>query len=150
MRARPSLSRIAVGAGFVAVGIVGLTGILKLWDLNAFAVAVEGWTILPIWLASVAIVVVPIAEIGVLGFWPLGHRRIAASIGLGLVTVFLLASVAQYLDHDPGDCGCLGPLARYIQFSSMLPKMLVLNGSLLICFAGYLITPIDRGRVGSC
>ncbi|MFG0305632.1 MAG: MauE/DoxX family redox-associated membrane protein [Phycisphaerales bacterium JB040] len=141
------LEIVAAGAAVV----LALLGALKLVELNGFVSALGGWTLVPEAIKPVVAVIVPSAEVVTGLLWFSSRRRTAALAGVFLASCLAGLSVWQYSVAAPPDCGCIGPLVRYLDTQSTVTRLVVLNGSMIVAFGGWLVADRLWGqRCGSC
>ncbi|MCL4221518.1 MAG: hypothetical protein KJZ65_09105 [Phycisphaerales bacterium] len=125
------LARRAIDVIFL---ILVFAGIVKLFDVPAFAEALLTWRYIP----SAAILplayAVPLVELTVRMLWFLRLGERAAVCGGG---VLLLLFTATYLFQTrdlgpPPDCGCQGKVIRYEAQQAAISGLVMRNGSLLV------------------
>jgi len=139
MRRVVSRSRgIVIGAVF---GFIGLTGILKLFDLSAFADSLTSWTVLPALAKPILTISVPTLEIVLALAWFSDRRRILMeSIALGFLICATTLYAVQSVLSEPPDCGCLGLLHEYQDQLSSVHAMIWRNGTLMLLLMSSLVT----------
>ena len=85
------------------------SGLIKLWDPQAFALQVHAYKILPVWGETAFAVILPVFEFSTGGWLVIGRgRRPALLAAIGMLAIFILALgsvLARGLDID---CGCFG------------------------------------------
>lgn len=108
---------------------------------SRFASTLEGYRLLPSWLATAVTRVLPVLEITVAVVLLLPLHRWYAWAGLGAAALLVLYSVAILINLARGrrdiDCGCFGPTARV-----PLSGALIVRNSLLIVAATVVSLPL--------
>lgn len=128
-------------AASASIFVIGLAGVLKLLDLEAFRSSLQLWTLLPSWSVSLALLIVAVAEVALLGLWLSAPRARPMVAGfclavLGLFSVLFAAQSA--LSEDGIPCGCFGALVPDLEFSSSLRLVLARNLAIAIPLALWL------------
>ncbi|MEO1460143.1 MAG: MauE/DoxX family redox-associated membrane protein, partial [Pseudomonadota bacterium] len=108
------------------------TAILKLLDLEAFAVTLSRWTIIPDHHAATLATLVPGAEVAAAAAWALfPNRRVALPVMLALMVVFTGAFAAEMAIATAPDCGCFGKIVAYESFMANGWGVIIRNGALI-------------------
>lgn len=114
--------------------VIMFAGITKLVELDRFARSVETWTLVPSYIRSSAVLLVPIVELAVgLGwFLGIGSMRAWLFCAGGLLAFYTALIGVQSAAASPPDCDCLGLLLRHAEWMRSAQAALVRNGLMLI------------------
>lgn len=134
--------RAAQTLQFLVVATLTTAGVAKLVDLAAFAQALQGWTIIPVTLRWIAILVVPVLEALALPVWLVSRRRnTTTGVALLAILTFSLLLVVQTAVSEAPDCGCFGKLVPYKQGIDSVQLVLTRNSVLcMFAVAGILLS----------
>lgn len=120
-------------AAHATVGLIGVAGVLKLVDVNAFERSLSTWSLLPRWSIGVLAFLIPIVELGLACAW---FSDVARLVVLWPALGFLVAATGLYVSHaiflEPPDCGCLGTVGDYLKIRQEVPAIVVRNGILAL------------------
>ena len=145
--ARHISQRVASISGGIAVGVLGIAGVLKLLDIGEFSTTLNTWTIVPSGMVYPIAIGVPTLELSVILAWIAGLRtRIVFIWSATLLISFTVAYLIEYFASGAPNCGCLG-LASKIPFTQSTGAVLGRN-ALLIAMLGY--AAIGTGHDCSC
>jgi len=98
------------------MAVLLLAGVLKLFDLPAFASSLSSWSYLPDGVRVVLVILVPIAEVAAPGLFFAGVRQNwACRLGLTLLVGFTLVYVGHLALGEAPECRCFGKLSAYAQ-----------------------------------
>lgn len=127
-------------AAAVAVGVVGLAGLLKAVDVVGFSQLLTHWTIIPRSCVSVLAITIPMLEVGLATAWFAGlGRRVAVAGIIGVLVAFSIGAVWQYVGHKPVPCGCFGSSLADEASMGNLFVVLARNGAICAALVAYLL-----------
>lgn len=142
---RPRATAIRLG-GLCAIALVAIAGISKLFDLPAFALDLETWSLLPKLARAVLIVAIPVIELGVGGLFFLGYKRIAMLACMSLLVGFSIVYGVQWVWGGKPSCGCLGVIAKQLRIADDAVPVFVRNGILIAALVPGLLLELKSKR----
>lgn len=120
----------------VVVSLVGLTGILKLADLDAFWASLATWRLLPIPAIDALSIMVPLVEVLIAGLWfACGRRTLAVTAAAVLIVLATALFVAHLVMVGAPKCNCFGIISRYLAQRDEAATTVVRNVLLLAALA---------------
>jgi len=120
--------RILLGAIFL------ISGISKLLNLTAFASALRDFELLPESTITFSAIFIPSLESSVGSLLILGYFvKMASTITIILLIVFIAALIPQLAINNEIDCGCFGPLMHETVGTELLIRDLLMLGLSVLC-----------------
>lgn len=129
-----------------AIALVAIAGISKLFDLPAFALDLETWSLLPKLARAALVVAIPVIELGVGGLYFLGYKRAAMLACMGLLIGFSIVYGVQWIWGGKPSCGCLGVVAKQLRIADDAVPEFVRNGILIVALVPGLFLELTPKR----
>lgn len=135
-RAMPKVRRLLAGA---VLGLIGISGLLKLMALDSFQESLHTWDGVPAGLLTYFAVGVPIVELWMAVLWFAGRYRLLIELTafgfLGFTTS--LYAIQAWLGEPP-TCGCLGLWQAHYDAVASSTTLFWRNGVLMLMLASSL------------
>lgn len=143
---RPRYS-VRCWASRLACAIVLAAACAKLFDLDAFAVSLAQWHLVPTWAVSPLSAGVPLLELSLAGTWLLGlsGRRTRVTLA-GFILACSVAFAAETWIFGQPTCRCFGKLVAWNRAKLDAPWILIRNAMLVVMLLYGVALPRNAAR----